>query len=91
MVDNVGKTSLVIPPHSIYYNGCYMVDIYTTRVLQVGSSKGIVLPAVMLKAVRWQRGDLLIITPGYNDTIVLRRMSDKEVQALKEATVQIVY
>lgn len=59
--------------------------------MPVGTSKGVVVPVQILRALNWQRGDLLVISPLTADSIMVRRVTDKEVRELKQNKAQIEY
>jgi AbrB family looped-hinge helix DNA binding protein len=66
-----------------YNNNC-MESLYMTKVRQLGDSHGIVIPKPVLKAMNFKRGDLLVFIMDTDDTITLRRLSDKQIREIKE-------
>lgn len=68
-----------------------MEDIYTTRLMQVGTSKGVVIPVQIIRALNWERGDLIVVVAHQGDKIILRKVTDAEVLQLKQVRAEIQY
>lgn len=68
-----------------------MDNVFLTKLTIVGTSQCVVIPRPILRALRWQRGDSLIITPQEGDSINVRRLTDKEVFELKQIKMDIHY
>jgi len=67
----------------------YVMSIQTlkiTKLARVGTSYGVVIPKSFAREFKWQRGDLLVMAFPSDDTLVIRRLSDKEIIAIKEKT-----
>jgi len=60
-----------------------MKDIYITKVSRQGTSLGVVIPKPILKAYNWQRGDLVIFDVASNGTLLLKLLTDKDMQNIK--------
>ena len=60
-----------------------METLHTTKIIKTGTSLGIVLPVAILNGLALLRGDRLVIAIGNNNTIILRKLSDKEIRDLK--------
>ena len=67
-----------------YTDDTYMERIYMTKVQKVGTSKGITLPPDILRAYGWERGDLLVFVTTTPEYLAIRRLTDKEIRAIKE-------
>lgn len=74
---------LVHSPGVEYTYYTYMESIYITRVVTVGTSQGIVIPAPILRGMKWERGDRLVFGFARDNQIILRKLSDKEIRELK--------
>lgn len=61
-----------------------MKDLYITKIVQQGTSQGVVIPKAILQAYGWQRGDLVLFTVSSNGTLILRRLTDKDAQSLHQ-------
>lgn len=61
-----------------------MDNLYITRLILIGTSKGIVVPAEILNGLKWQRGDQLIFTFAADDQLIIRRVTNEQIRALKE-------
>jgi len=62
-----------------------------TRTIQkIGKSYGIYLPAQLVRAYGWKKGDIVIFEPYDRETILIRKFIDKEqlgnVEVLKGLT-----
>ena len=60
------------------------MEILKIRKIQtVGTSLCVVLPADILRALKWERGDTLIFKVAQNDVVVLRKMKPEEFDLFK--------
>lgn len=64
-----------------------MEDIYLTKVVRVGSSKGIIIPTNILNALNWQRGDTIIFILANPEQLIIKRVSDKDIHELKHGRI----
>lgn len=77
--------TLFYPPRGLEYNDeHYMETINLTKIIKTGTSLCAVIPVNILKALNWQRGDVLVFTNFTDDSLTLKRVSDKELRELKE-------
>lgn len=58
--------------------------LHITKLVKVGTSFGIIIPKVISKAYGWERGDVLVYVFASDDTLSIRRLSDKEIRAIKD-------
>lgn len=83
-MDNVGKTKIG-DGRDIYYNNCnYMEDLYLTKIVKVGNSLAVVVPKNVLHGLDWKRGDRVVFTFGYDDTLIVKKVDDETIRRLKE-------
>lgn len=69
----------------IYYNNNYNMDnIITAKIIKVGSSKAIVIPVNVLSGLGWERGDNVIFTFGFDDTLIIKKLDDETIRRLKD-------
>lgn len=64
-----------------------MEPFYTTKIMQVGTSKGITIPVAIMNALEWKRGDRILFTFANHDTLILKRIDDKTLRLLKARNV----
>lgn len=62
-----------------------METFYTTKVIRVGTSKAVVIPVPVLTGLGWERGDNVIFTLGYDDTLIIKKIDDASIRRLKDA------
>lgn len=60
-----------------------MERFYTTKIVKIGSSCGIVLPKDILAACMWERGDQVSFGVISGPTLVIRQISEQEIRRLK--------
>lgn len=60
-----------------------MEQIYIGKIIRVGSSNAIVLPANILQAYNWQRGDHVVFGFNSEQALFLKKLSDDELRKLK--------
>lgn len=66
------------------YNNNYSMDnLYTTKVIKVGTSKAIIIPVNVLSGLGWLRGDRVIMTFGYDDSLIIKKLDDETIRRLK--------
>jgi len=61
-----------------------MENINLTKVIRTGSSLGVVIPVNVIRAMGWERGDILVYTFISDNTLGLKRLSDQEIKTLRE-------
>jgi len=66
-----------------YNDYYYMESVFITKILKIGTSHGVVIPAEVLRGYHWQRGDFLIFGFAGNEQLYLKRLSDVDLQKLK--------
>jgi antitoxin component of MazEF toxin-antitoxin module len=64
----------------------YMETFFTTKVVKIGSSVGLVIPRDILAACMWERGDRVVFSVIAGPTLVIRQLSEQEIRRLKPAT-----
>lgn len=67
-----------------------MERFYTTKVVKIGSSKGIIIPREILTALMWDRGDVVSFGVIAGPTLVVRQLTDLEIRRLRP-TQEITY
>lgn len=60
-----------------------MEYIRSTKIIKTGTSLCAVIPKIILTALRWKRGDQISFYIYNEDTIVLRKIKEVELQNLK--------
>jgi len=58
-------------------------SVFITKLQRNGNSLSIVIPREILKAFRWERGDMLIFGFAGVEQLFIKRITDKELQELK--------
>ncbi len=66
-----------------------MENIYTTKIIKIGTSKGVVIPLDILNALNWQRGDSVIFTLAADDHLIIKKLNDETLRRLKNLNGQI--
>lgn len=66
-----------------------MDNLYTTKLVKIGTSRGVIIPTNILTGLNWQRGDSIIFTFGYDDTLIIKKLDDETIRRLKEQSRQI--
>lgn len=61
-----------------------MEDIYTTKIIRSGTSLAVIVPKNVLSGLGWQRGDRVVFTFDYNDTLIVKKLDDETIRRLKE-------
>lgn len=60
-----------------------MESFFITKLIKVGTSQGIVIPREILDAYKWERGDVLVFGFAGTEQLLVKRVSDVEIQKLK--------
>lgn len=55
-----------------------------TRLVVIGTSKGVIVPVEILNGLKWQRGDQLIFSFANDDQLIIKRVTKEQIRALKE-------
>lgn len=66
-----------------------MDNLYTTKIVKVGTSRAVVIPSNILNGLRWERGDNVIFTFGYDDTLIIKKLDDDTIRRLKNQSGQV--
>lgn len=82
-VDNLWITFFDMGYALAYTYNNYMENIFITKLVKIGTSKGIVIPVNILRAYNWQRGDTLIFGFSGGDQLSIKRLSDRDFEYLK--------
>lgn len=64
------------------YNN-YMERLYTTKIVKIGSSAGVVIPKEILAACMLERGDQVSFGVISGPTLIMRQISDQEIRRIK--------
>ncbi len=67
----------------VYYNNYNMQTIYITKIREIGTSHGVIIPKPILTALKYQRGDCLVFGFAGHDQLFLRRLTDDEIRKIK--------
>lgn len=67
----------------IRYNGSYMEQLRVQKVIRVGSSNAVVLPAAICRAMKIERGDQVAFGVYEHNTIQIRKLSNDELRAMR--------
>lgn len=59
------------------------------RLIQTGTSIGIVIPKNIRDAYGWERGDTILFVYTSKNALTLRKLSDKEMEYIKDNARQI--
>lgn len=62
-----------------------MESFYTTKIVKVGSSLGLVIPREIIAAMMLDRGDRVVFSVIAGPTLVVRQLSEQEIRRLKPA------
>lgn len=62
-----------------------MEYIYTTKLVKIGDSRGVVIPVPILDGLGWKRGDLLIFTFADGDQLITKKLDDAAIRRLKNS------
>lgn len=65
-----------------------MDNLYTTKLVKIGTSRGVIIPTNILSGLNWQRGDSVIFTFGYDDALIIKKLDDESIRRLKEQSRQ---
>lgn len=60
-----------------------MEPLYTTKIKRIGTSNGISIPVDILRGLNWKRGDRVIFTFGFDDTLIIKTLDDETIRRLK--------
>lgn len=60
-----------------------MENLHIGKVLRVGDSLGITIPINVLRALKWQRGDTIVITNFAFEQFTVVRLPDEKIKELK--------
>lgn len=60
-----------------------METIHITKFVKIGDSMGVIVPSNIRKAYGWERGDILVFVFSSADALTIRRLTDKEIQQIK--------
>lgn len=63
-----------------------MEELRTTKIIRMGTSLGLIVPAPIVKGMGWKRGDRVVFTFSDNDYLLVKRPSDIELRQLKKVT-----
>ncbi len=63
-----------------------MKALHFTKLVKVGTSLGVVIPSNVVRALGWERGDILVFGFAGTDQLVIKRVTDVEFQELKAET-----
>ena len=61
-----------------------MEYIRTSKITRLGTSLAIVIPVEILRALQMQRGDQLVFGVYDDDTIIIKKIPDKELRNFKK-------
>lgn len=77
-----------------YYNS--MEELYTTKIVKVGTSRAVVIPSNVMDGLGWQRGDRVVFTFAADNQLIVKKLDDETIRNLKavglsdrEPTIQI--
>jgi bifunctional DNA-binding transcriptional regulator/antitoxin component of YhaV-PrlF toxin-antitoxin module len=59
-------------------------QLHITKLTKVGDSFGILIPKTIRTAYGWERGDTLVYVFTSENALTLRRLTDKEIVAIKD-------
>lgn len=62
-----------------------MEELYLTKIVRIGTSKGIIVPTNILDGLNWKRGDRVVFTFGYDDTLIVKKVDDETIRQIKRA------
>ncbi len=72
-----------------YTNDYNMENIKVGKVIKVGSSLAVVVPAQLARAMNLERGDQIVYAIFSANQFVVRRLTDEELRAMKPHDTQI--
>lgn len=79
-----------------YNNNVNMEYIYTTKIVKIGDSKGVIIPLPILDGLGWKRGDMVVFTFAAGDQLIIKKLDDETIRQIKrqgnlgdEPTIQI--
>ena len=73
----------------VYTNDYNMENIKVGKVIKVGSSLAVVVPAQLARAMNLERGDQIVYAIFSKNQFVVRRLTDEELRAMKPYDTQI--
>jgi AbrB family looped-hinge helix DNA binding protein len=65
-----------------YYHS--MEELYTTKIVKVGTSKAVVIPTNVLDGLGWKRGDRVVFTFAGEDQLIVKKLDDETIRRIKE-------
>lgn len=74
---------------SVYTNHYNMENIKVGKVIKVGSSLAVVIPAELSRALNIKRGDHIVYAVFSENQFCVRRLTDEELRAMKPRDMQI--
>ena len=83
--DNLCITLFYLPRGVEYTTHKYMEQLYITKLVRVGTSTAVVVPKHILKLNNWERGDYIVFTFAGFESLILKRLNDREVRRIKDA------
>lgn len=60
-----------------------METFYTTKIVKIGSSLGLVIPRQIIAAMMLERGDQVIFSVISGPTLVVKQLSEQEIRKIK--------
>ncbi len=60
-----------------------MNSLFSTKIIQIGTSKGLVIPVEILRALQLDRGDLMVFAVYSEGQFICRKLSPVEIENLK--------
>lgn len=70
-----------------YTNYTNMETISLSKIMRVGSSLCVVIPKPYLTALKWQRGDIVILGATQDNILKIRLVTDLEIKQIKDNVV----
>ena len=68
-----------------YTDDTYMETLYITKIIKNGGSKGVMIPAVILDGLGWERGDQVIFTFASDDSLVIKKLDEQTIKRIRES------
>lgn len=65
-----------------------METLYTAKIIKIGTSKAVIIPVNVLSGLGWERGDNVILTFGYDDALIIKKIDDESIRRLKDLSGQ---
>lgn len=73
----------------VYTNRYNMENIKVGKVIKVGSSLAVVVPAELSRALNIKRGDQIVYAVFSENQFCVRRLTDEDLRAMKPQDIQI--